>query len=96
MILEVGRLSIRPETTADFEKSYEQATHVLASAPGHISHKMHRSVDVPGHYLLLAQWETLEAHMAGFRESDLFVQWRGLLGPHFAAAPDVEHYELID
>jgi hypothetical protein len=31
--------------------------------------------------------------MKGFRESEGFTQWRALLGPHFAAAPTVQHYE---
>jgi heme-degrading monooxygenase HmoA len=96
MILEVGKLSVRPEAVDEFEDAYSKATHVLSSAAGHIDHKMHRSLDVPGHYLLIAQWETLEAHMVGFRQSELFHQWRGIIGPYFAEAPDVEHYEVID
>ena len=31
--------------------------------------------------------------MQGFRESDLFVRWRELIGSYFAAPPEVEHYQ---
>jgi hypothetical protein len=31
----------------------------------------------------------------GFRQSPQFTQWRALLGPFFAAAPVVEHYQAV-
>jgi hypothetical protein len=36
----------------------------------------------------------VEDHMVGFRESELFTQWRGLIGPFFANPPEVTHWEL--
>jgi hypothetical protein len=38
------------------------------------------------------RWETLEAHTVGFRQSAAFGEWRGILSPFFAGAPDVLHY----
>ncbi|NBU85691.1 MAG: antibiotic biosynthesis monooxygenase, partial [Actinobacteria bacterium] len=57
---------------------------------------VHRGVERPNVYLLTLQWDTLEAHTVGFRESDLFVQWRALIGPFFANPPVVEHWELLN
>jgi hypothetical protein len=31
-----------------------------------------------------------------FRQSAAFTQWRALVGPFFASAPVVEHFELLD
>jgi len=38
----------------------------------------------------------VEDHTVGFRESELFVQWRALIGPFFANPPEVEHWELLN
>jgi hypothetical protein len=31
----------------------------------------------------------------GFRGSELFPQWRAIVGPFFAEPPRVEHYHLV-
>ena len=95
MILEIATFMIRPEATATFEAAFADARRVIARADGHLGHELHRSVDEPGRYQLLVRWRSKDDHMVGFRQSDLFVQWRALLGPHFAAAPAVDHLELL-
>jgi hypothetical protein len=40
-------------------------------------------------------WDTLEDHTVGFRGGPLFAQWRAIVGPFFAAPPEVEHFELV-
>ena len=41
--------------------------------------------------MLLIEWESVEAHNVGFRESDRFPLWRALIGPFFDGDPRVEH-----
>jgi heme-degrading monooxygenase HmoA len=95
VILEIAQFDIRPEAVRDFEAAYAQASDVIARASGHLGHEMHRSVDTAGRYVLLVRWRTKEDHTVGFRESDLFRQWRALLQPHFATTPVVDHLELL-
>lgn len=95
MILEIASFKIKAGEGPVFENAFTAAAKVISSAKGYISHQMQRSVDVENHYVLLVQWQTRDDHMVGFRESPLFVEWRRLLGPHFAAAPEVEHYEFL-
>jgi heme-degrading monooxygenase HmoA len=45
-------------------------------------------------YLLLVQWETLEAHTIGFRGSPEYQEWKKLLHHFYAPFPVVQHYEL--
>jgi hypothetical protein len=40
------------------------------------------------------EWDSLDAHVVGFRESDAFSAWRALIGPFFASPPEVVHYQL--
>ena len=71
----------------------EQAKEVVSQAEGFRSLKLLRGIEQPSTYALLIEWDTVEDHMQGFRESDLFVRWRELIGSYFAAAPEVDHYE---
>jgi heme-degrading monooxygenase HmoA len=92
MILEIAFFSIRPEDNAKFETAFTGAKKLLSASPGFIAHELHRCLEVQGRYALLVQWESLDAHLKGFRESPRFPQWRALLGPYFAAQPTVEHF----
>jgi heme-degrading monooxygenase HmoA len=95
VILEIAQFDIRPGSLSDFEAAYGAASSVIARAAGHLGHEMHRSVDSAGRYVLLVRWRTKEDHIVGFRESDLFKQWRALLQPYFAAPPVVDHLTLL-
>jgi heme-degrading monooxygenase HmoA len=94
MVLEVARFAITEGQEADFEQAFGQAKLVIASSPGFIGAELHRGIERPSEYWLFVRWATLESHTVGFRESDRFVHWRQLLGPYFAAPPDVVHAEL--
>ncbi len=95
MILEIASFKIKAGEARAFETAYIEASKIIAAAKGYISHQMQRSIDVENHYVLLVQWRTLADHVTGFRESPAFLEWRKLLGPSFAVAPEVEHYELL-
>ncbi|MEZ5121916.1 MAG: antibiotic biosynthesis monooxygenase [Solirubrobacterales bacterium] len=96
MIIERATLTIQPGGEADFEAAFAQARRVVGQADGFQSLRIARGIESPSTYLLLIEWDTVEAHMIGFRESDRFVRWRELIGPYFAAPPAVEHFEPID
>lgn len=91
MVLERALISIVPGQEDAFERAFAQAKDVIAAADGFVRATLSRGVERPSDYLLLVEWETLEDHTVGFRESPAFGQWRALVGPFFAAAPDVEH-----
>lgn len=96
MIMEVAYMDILPGHEEGFEEAFAQAKDVVARAPGFRVIHLHRGVERPGTYLVAIGWDTVEDHMEGFRNSDLFTQWRALLGPHFAGTPTVEHWRLFD
>jgi heme-degrading monooxygenase HmoA len=95
MILEAAILSIAPAQKGEFEAAFTEARLLLSGMPGFISYQLQRCIETDGRYLLLAEWDTVEHHMVGFRQSPQFVRWRALLGPFFASAPTVEHYQLV-
>lgn len=93
MILEQAVFAITAGSERDFEAAIEQAKELVAQTRGFRSLQLRRGVEQPTSYLLLIEWETLEAHMVGFRESDRFPRWRGLIGPYFASPPVVQHFD---
>ncbi|MEI6946423.1 antibiotic biosynthesis monooxygenase [Paraflavisolibacter sp. H34] len=94
MILEVVTIDIREGANTDFEAALEKAQSVISQSKGYLGHEFQKCIEQENRYLLLIRWQTLEDHTVGFRESDLFVQWRGLIGPYFQNPPFVQHYEL--
>ncbi len=56
---------------------------------------MERCVERPSGFLLLVEWETVEAHTRGFRSSEAYQAWRALLHHFYDPAPVVEHFETV-
>ncbi len=95
MVLEVAILEIKEGSATDFENNIKKAQAVICQSPGYLSHEFKRCMERKNRYILLIKWTSLEAHNVGFRKSDLFQQWRGLIGEFFASPPLVEHYEFF-
>jgi heme-degrading monooxygenase HmoA len=95
MIMETATIEVLEGQEAAFEEALEAAKAVLAQAAGFNVIHVHRGIERPSVYMLAIGWDTLEDHTVGFRESDLFVQWRTLIGPFFANPPHVEHWNLF-
>ncbi|QCB48079.1 antibiotic biosynthesis monooxygenase family protein [Hydrogenophaga sp. PAMC20947] len=96
MILEHADIRIDPAQAAAFEEAIERgARTVVSKAKGFQGFKVHRSIETQGRYILTIDWDTLEDHTVGFRESPAFAEWRAIVGPFFAQAPVVEHLELV-
>jgi len=95
MILEIAHLDVKPAETAAFEAAFERASPFIAATPGYVKHSLSRCIETPHRYVLLVEWETLEAHTVGFRQSDRYPKWRALLHHFYDPFPLVEHYEPL-
>lgn len=89
-------LPIRPGAEAEFEAAFAKARPLIAAQPGFLGISMSRSIESPNLYLLLVQWETVEAHTGGFRKSPEFAQWRALLHEFYESPPVIEHFVEIE
>jgi heme-degrading monooxygenase HmoA len=95
MILEVAILNVKPGHEQAFESVFGRAQAILASMPGYVCHQLQGCIEQPGRYLLLVNWETLEDHTVGFRESARYQEWRKLLHDFYDPFPEVQHYQVI-
>ena len=96
MILEIADIRIQPGQNAAFEEAIQRGINTVVSrAQGFEGAKVNRGVESPERYILQIFWRTLEDHTVAFRQGPLFVEWRAIVGPFFAAPPVVEHFELV-
>lgn len=96
MIIEIADFKIDPAQHDAFGQALTEAVQtVLSQAAGYQGHTILAGIESPGRYVLQVQWDTLQDHMVGFRESAAFVRWRAIIGPYFAAPPHVEHFSLV-
>ena len=96
MILEAAMLNIKVGYKQDFEIAFREASNILSSMKGYLSHELYQCQEVEGKYLLLVKWETREAHTIGFRESPEYQTWKKLLHHFYEPFPTVEHFEQIE
>jgi heme-degrading monooxygenase HmoA len=92
MVLEVAIIEVTPGSEDDFAAAYAKAYPLVATTEGCRTVRMTRGIESPSRFVLLIEWDSVEAHQRNFRDSERFPQWRGLIGPYFAAPPLVEHY----
>ena len=95
MILEVAILKIKPGMNQEFEAAFSQASSIIASMPGYIEHNLQQCIEVDNQYLLLVNWQTLEDHTVGFRQSEKYQTWKELLHHFYDPFPVVEHYKKL-
>ena len=96
MILEIADIRIQPGQQAAFDQAIQRGlAEVIGDARGYRGHKVNKGIENPERYVLMIFWETLEDHTVHFRQSPAFATWRGIVGPFFAAPPQVEHFELL-
>ncbi len=95
MILEAVSLDVISGKEQEFESAFREASNIIASIAGYSSHQLQHCLEKENRYLLLVQWETLEAHTIGFRGSPQYLEWKKCLHHFYDPFPTVEHYELI-
>lgn len=94
MILEIATIDIKAGTNTEFEAKLEEAQAVISRAAGYLGHQFQHGIEQENRYVLLIRWASLEDHTEGFRGSELFQEWRALIGPFFEKPPFVEHFSL--
>ena len=95
MITEIAQIDVKPGTEKDFEAAVAKARPLFLRAKGGRGIELHKSIEKPSRYRLLAKWDTLENHTVDFRGSQDFQAWRALVGQYFAAPPEVEHTTTV-
>ncbi|MGX2961531.1 antibiotic biosynthesis monooxygenase family protein [Peribacillus sp. JNUCC 23] len=95
MILEAAFLQVKQGLEDEYEETFREASKIISSMDGYVTHSLQRCLEVEGKYLLLVTWECLEDHTVGFRESAEYQEWKKLLHHYYDPFPIVEHFEKV-
>ena len=95
MVLELAILNVIRSREQEFERAFREAKGIMASMPGFQSIELQRCIEQPNRYVLLVQWEKLEDHTIGFRQSPEYQRWKALLHHLYDPFPTVEHYAHV-
>ncbi len=91
MVLEIADFTVQPGSEDAFADAVREGIALVGDTPGFRNARLTRGIESPSRFVLLIEWDSLEAHTVGFRESENFGKWRALVGPHFDGQPHVEH-----
>ncbi|MCG9791657.1 antibiotic biosynthesis monooxygenase family protein [Flavobacterium algicola] len=95
MILEAVILHVKNGLENEFEADFKIASQYISSINGYVSHSLQKCIENKNQYLLLVQWDKLEDHTIGFRNSHEYQAWKKLLHHYYDPFPVVEHYEMV-
>lgn len=96
MVCECALINVLSGREDEFVAAYRGVRPILAETPGCLSVRMTRGVESPSRFVLLVEWESVQAHEQNFRGTERFSQWRAAIGPLFDGAPDVQHVTDVD
>lgn len=95
MFVERAEIPVQNGMEDEFsEMMAKKGTSILASAAGCSSARVGRGVENPDKFILLLEWDTVEAHIA-FTTTAKFADFVTLAKPYFAGPSNVEHFQLI-
>jgi heme-degrading monooxygenase HmoA len=95
MILEVAILNVKIGQEKQFEIDFATAGQFISSIKGYVRHSLRKCLEQDNKYILLVDWEKLEDHTIGFRQSSEYLKWKSILHHYYDPFPTVEHYETI-
>lgn len=93
MLLERSELQIREGQEEEFSAAMKDSgIGMLSSVPGVRSVSLGRGVENPSKFMLLVEWEDMNAHVA-FNKSPVCLEVRKLIGP-FSKGGAMEHFRM--
>ncbi|MHC5795637.1 antibiotic biosynthesis monooxygenase family protein [Lacisediminihabitans sp. FW035] len=92
MIVEHVILPVRAGREAEFEAAFANARQLIEASDGCRGLSLSRGVEHPETYLLLVEWDSVDAHEIGFRGSPAYGKWSALLHGFYDPFPTVTHF----
>ncbi len=93
MVTEIADIAVLAGEQDKFADAFREGIRFVADTPGFRRARLTRGVETPTRFVLLIEWDSVEAHTVGFRESENFGRWRAIVGPFFDGSPNVEHFD---
>jgi heme-degrading monooxygenase HmoA len=95
MVTEIAFLCIKEHQSNFFETAFKEAASIISNAKGCKVVELQKCIERDDTYLLRVQWNSLEDHTIGFRQSEAYQKWKSLLHHFYDPLPLVEHFTKI-
>jgi len=95
MITEIAVLFVKENQNHKFETDFKEAGKYISAIPGYKKHVLQKCLEVSNKYVLLVEWDKLEDHTIGFRQSSEYLEWKRLLHHYYDPFPIVEHFVQV-
>lgn len=95
MVVEIALLNAKPGAAEQLREGLRAARAVIARAVGYRDSVFYQGVEEPESFILRVEWDSVEAHMVGFRQGPLLAEWRGHFNHLLDGPPKVTHYAPI-
>ena len=95
MVIEIIRYTIGDGQERAFEDAYEQASHYLETSPHCLKYQTTRCVEEPDRYIVRIEWDSMDGHLNGFRQSPEFRRFFALVRPYFNSIDEMQHYQQV-
>ena len=93
MIVEYIRYQIPEERREAFEAAYARARGPLDASPHCLRYELSHGIEDPDNYVLRIEWDSLEGHEQGFRQSPEFRAFLTDVRPFIDAIQEMRHYQ---
>ncbi|WP_329453941.1 cupin domain-containing protein [Streptomyces sp. NBC_01497] len=95
VVHEVARITVQPGREAEFEAAVAKAATLFQQSKGARTLVLDHAHENPLEYRLVVGWETVDDHLAGFRDSARFQEWRRLIAGTLSGLPEVTHFTNV-
>ncbi len=92
MILEVMLIDVLPGREDDFVAAYQLVRPLIAGTEGCRGLRLKHGAESATRFMLLSQWDSVEAHDHNFRRTERFAQWRAAISATLARPPLAEYF----
>ncbi|WP_068071577.1 antibiotic biosynthesis monooxygenase family protein [Novosphingobium lentum] len=94
MILERAEINVKDGQEAAFASAMDtRGLAILRAAAGCHSAVLGRGVENPGKFILLLEWDSVDAHVA-LTKTPAFDEFKALVGPFFGGPSNMEHFDM--
>jgi heme-degrading monooxygenase HmoA len=94
MVVEYIRYTVPAEQAGAFEEAYARAGEILDEDSHCLAFEIARGVEEPQHVIVRIEWDSLEGHERGFRESPRFREFFAAVRPFFNEIEEMKHYAV--
>lgn len=93
MSIEYIRYTIPAEQHEQFLSDYAKAAEFLQASPVCLGYDLTQGEEEPNNFILRIKWISTKDHLEGFRKSEDFGKFLGLIRPYYNDIQEMKHYE---